>query len=45
MAALKNGEQALAKESLAKAVASNQSFPGIDEAKKTLAELQGAAAK
>jgi tetratricopeptide (TPR) repeat protein len=42
MAALKTGDKVLARESLSKSIALNQSFSGIDEAKKTLAALQPA---
>ena len=40
MAAHKIGDESLARDSLGKAVNSGQSFPGVEEAKKTLAAIQ-----
>jgi hypothetical protein len=40
MAAYKMGDEPLARDSLNKAVTSGQKFPGVEEAKKTLAEIK-----
>jgi tetratricopeptide (TPR) repeat protein len=45
MAAYKMGDESLARDSLTKAVSSGQQFPGVEEAKKTLAETKSPSSK